>query len=172
MDKIQTQWLMEHENLKKLDSELFKYGMTIADLHLYYLPLGAVKAQKPSFEARWFEQEEILQFKGFKGINEAFAFDKNHPDVLACGAYDKGKLIGMAGASRDGEKMWQIGIDVFDGFKGQGVGAALTSLLKDEVMKRGAVPFYGTAVSHIASQRLAQRAGFKPYWAELYTCRI
>ncbi len=44
----------------------------------------------------------------------------------------------------------------------------LVTLLRNEIRLRGAVPYYGTAFSHIASQRTALRAGFLPAWTELY----
>ena len=48
------------------------------------------------------------------------------------------------------------------------LGWTLTALLAREVERRGALPFYGTSMSHIASQRVALRAGFVPAWTELY----
>ena len=46
--------------------------------------------------------------------------------------------------------------------------SGLTACLKDEVLRRGAVPFYGTAQSHIVSLNTARRAGFRPAWAEVW----
>ena len=51
-------------------------------------------------------------------------------------------------------------------------GESLTALLAREVERRGALPFYGTAMSHIASQKVALRAGFEPAWTELYAERM
>ena len=44
----------------------------------------------------------------------------------------------------------------------------LTALLKDELLRRDLVPFYGTAESHLASQNVALGAGFRPGFAYLY----
>ena len=63
--------------------------------------------------------------------------------------------------------MMQIGINVLPEARGRHTGAMLVSLLADRVLKEGRLPFYGTAMSHIASQRVALRAGFQPAWAEL-----
>ena len=48
----------------------------------------------------------------------------------------------------------------------------LVSLLRNEILREGKVPFYGAAVSHAISQSIAVRAGFVPAWAELTTRRI
>ena len=79
------------------------------------------------------------------------------------------KIIGMAGASADSETMWQIGIDVLPEYRGRGIGTNLVTLLKNEVLKRGKIPFYGTVESHLNSQNIAISAGFFPAWAELYS---
>ena len=44
----------------------------------------------------------------------------------------------------------------------------LNNILKNEILSCGRLPFYGTSMSHIASQRVALAAGFVPAWAELY----
>lgn len=73
----------------------------------------------------------------------------------------------MAGASRDGENMWQIGINVMEEASGQGIGQNMVKLLKEEILNRGKVPFYGTVESHIISQRVALASGFYPVFAEI-----
>ncbi|WP_291637502.1 hypothetical protein [Clostridium sp.] len=45
----------------------------------------------------------------------------------------------------------------------------MVKLLKDEILKRGKIPFYGTMESHFHSQNIAVSAGFFPTWAELYS---
>ena len=45
-------------------------------------------------------------------------------------------------------------------------------MTKAEILKREILPYYGTSMSHIASQRVALGAGFLPAWAELATSRI
>lgn len=75
----------------------------------------------------------------------------------------------MAGASRDAEDFWQIGINVIPSARRRGIASALTAALAQELLARDVLPFYGTAPSHIFSQRTALSAGFLPAWAELRT---
>jgi GNAT superfamily N-acetyltransferase len=65
--------------------------------------------------------------------------------------------------------MWQIGIDVLPKYRSCGIGKNLVILLKNEILKRGKIPFYGTVESHFHSQNIAVSAGFFPAWAELYS---
>ena len=41
------------------------------------------------------------------------------------------------------------------------------SQLKEEIEKLGKVPYYGTSMSNLASQRAAVNAGFRVAWVEL-----
>ena len=99
----------------------------------------------------------------------ALCEDRKHLDVLAVGAYDQGKLIGLAGCSADCESMWQIGVDVLPDYRKQGIGAALTSALALEIIELGKVPFYCCAWSNLRSVRNAIKSGFRPAWVELTT---
>lgn len=83
------------------------------------------------------------------------------------GAYDGGKLIGLAACSADCDSMWQIGIDVLPEYRQQGIASALTSSLAIEILERGKVPFYCAAWSNIKSVRNAIKSGFRPVWVEM-----
>lgn len=63
----------------------------------------------------------------------------------------------------------QVGIDVLPEYRGRGIGTNLVILLKNEILKRGKIPFYGTAESHFHSQNIAINAGFFSAWSELYS---
>ena len=164
-----SQWFSDCANLRRIDNELQKHGHEIADIHHYYLPNTNKIEQDINFSVKWFEENEIIKFRGDDRFDEAFAFDKNHPDVLGVAAMDGDTIMGMAGASEDSSTMWQIGIDVLPEYRGRGIASKLVNLLKEEVLKRGKVPFYGTAESHIFSQNVAINAGFFPAWLELYS---
>ncbi|MGL5352698.1 MAG: GNAT family N-acetyltransferase [Clostridium sp.] len=162
-------WLFQYPTLRGIDNKLQELGHEIADIHHYYLPNGKIEEVQPIRTIRWYEREEILQFEDDDRFEEAFAFDENHPDMIAVAALDGEKIIGMAGASADSETMWQIGIDVMNEYRGKGIAKNLVMLLKNEVLKRGKIPFYGTVESHLNSQKVAISSGFIPAWAELYS---
>jgi GNAT superfamily N-acetyltransferase len=99
--------------------------------------------------------------------SNALCEKRKHLDVLGVGAYDNGKLIGLAGCSADCEDMYQIGIDVLPGYRRQGIASALTSRLALEILKLGKVPFYCAAWCNLKSVRNAVKCGFVPAWVEL-----
>lgn len=165
-------WMFYFGRLRMIDDKLREFGHQIEDMHHYYLPDPALPEIKPITEVKWFEKEDILQFKEDDRFEEAFAFNDNYPDILGVAALDGDNIVGMAGASKDSEILYQIGINVMPGYNGKGIGTNLVALLKQELLRRGKVPFYGTADSHIPSKNVAINAGFFPAWAEVHSKRL
>jgi len=140
-----------------------------------FLPDKIAKLPFPdNIEISLVEQPDIPKLYSVEGFNNAIQYDENHPrpDVLAVTAKSGGEIVGMAGCSADCEMMWQIGIDVLPEHRGHGLASALTAMLADEILRRGKVPYYGTATNHIGSQRVAVRAGFIPAWMCVYRGRF
>jgi len=163
------EWLFTPRHLREMEAALSPLGYEIGDAHHFYLPALPCAPAASLGPVRWYEAGELEQFREDPRWNEALAFGEYTPDILAVAALDgAGQPLGMAACSRDGERLWQIGINVQPEARGRGLGANLTALLKDEVLRRGAVPFYGTAESHIFSQNVALNAGFSPAFAYLY----
>ncbi len=165
--KVLPEWWCNFSVLRKIDKELKKYGREILDTHIYFLPSEKTTDLKPCFQVQWFEKEELEQFRGNKNISHALCFSKTQPDRLAVAAYEKRQMMGMAGVSEDGCYLWQIGIDVLPEYEGKGLAVNLVSLLTQEILRRGKVPFYGTAESHAISRNVAIASGFLPAWSEI-----
>lgn len=162
-------WFSEPENLIRIHNKLQEYGKRLADTHHHYIPALYANSITRPYELRWYEHDEIEQFRGDKRFWEALLFDESTPDMLAVCAMDGDIILGMASVTRDCERMWQIGVNVTEEGRGKGIGAYVTSALKDEVLKRGIVPTYATVESHIKSQQVAFRAGFEPAFYELFS---
>ncbi len=165
-----SEWFLEYGNLQKLSARLAEEGYQIRMVHPFYIA-DRITADAPGPDITWYSEEEIEQFRGDGRFDKAYTFDPGAPDVIGVSAGEDGRILGMAGASRDSAAMWQIGINVDPAAEGKGVGIRLVTLLKNEILRRGILPYYGTAFSHIASQRIALASGFRPAWAELITCR-
>ena len=160
-------WFLEAPNIIKLDEMLSGFGCRIDMIHPFYVSDAPSEPDPGRFEIRLLTPEEILSFRGDDRYSEAFAFSPTAPDRAAAAATVNGEIAGIAGASADGAYMWQIGINVNENARGAGLGETLVSLVRNEVVKEGKLPFYGTAFSHIASQRVALGAGFRPAWVEI-----
>ena len=77
----------------------------------------------------------------------------------------------MAGASADSPHFWQIGINVEKEAEGRHIATKLVSLLTQDILEQGKVPYYGTSMSNLASQRVAANAGYEVAWVELLSER-
>lgn len=162
---------MEHcfetPNLHILDDAFQKFGMRTCFMAEYFLPdMTCLKELTCQYEWKVLQQEDFADlYTGTWG--NALCEKRKQLDVLGVGAYDSGRLIGLAACSADCDSMWQIGIDVLPAYRRNGVGAALTSKLALEILQRGKVPFYCAAWSNIRSVRNAIACGFRPAWVEL-----
>lgn len=165
-------WLFDYGNVRNIDNKLREFGHEIDEIKNFYLPNQVIADIKPCAKIRWFEKDEILQFEDHSRFDQAFTFEDNTPDVLGVAALDGDIIMGMAGVSEDCENLYQIGIDVLPEYRGKGIGANLVAVLKQEILRRGKIPFYGTSVSHMISRNVAINAVFFPAWVELYSKRI
>lgn len=168
-------WLFDYPNLHELDEKLRSIGHQIASTHHYYLPQGAElyggKCPAEGIRLKWFEREDLEQFRKNNPYPEALTFLEKSPDMIGLMAEKDGVPLGMAGASADSAAMWQIGINVVPDAGVAGIGTYLVTTLKNEIMRRGILPFYGTAESHVKSQKVGIQSGFLPAWAEMYSGR-
>ena len=94
------------------------------------------------------------------------------PNRVVAMARRDGQIAGVAGASADAERLWQIGIDVLAGHRGVGLGAQLTAEAARATLEQGAVPYYSVLPGNLPSMRTALSVGFRPSWIEVVTTRL
>ncbi len=167
----------ETPNLHVLSDAFAPFGMKICFMAEYFLPdmnelysgkmqelIG--KVEQKGYELRLLSGEDFAGLYTSKWSN-ALCEKRKELDVLGIGAYEGGKLIGLAGCSADCDSMWQIGVDVLEEHRRQGIAAALTNSLAKAILEREKLPFYCAAWSNIGSVRNAVKAGFRPAWVEM-----
>lgn len=187
-------WFWQAGELAELGRELGRFGRQIVDVRLHFLPgqeepearEGAVRngqnmqnvqdmqnvqnTEDAGIKFRTFAQDELWGLRERYGFRHALCGSELQPDMMAAAAFCGGEAVGMAGAAADCPAMWQIGVDVKRSREGRGIGSTLVRMVKEETVKCGAVPFYGTSQSHVASMNTAIRAGMLPAWSEVYVC--
>jgi len=157
----------ETPQLHVLDDALREKGLRVCHMAEYFLPdLGCLDARHCHYEMRLMHPEDFAALYTPQWSN-ALCEKRKELDILGVGAYDGGRLIGLAACSADCENMWQIGVDVLPEYRREGIASALTGRLALKVLAQGKVPFYCAAWSNIPSVRNAVRCGFRPAWVEL-----
>lgn len=175
---IPGEWISMAQFTDPINEITSRYGYVLRDQHHFYLPTGVngisadeISKMKEEYTLKWYERDELEKFRGDERFTSALSFVDTAPDMIGLAAWKDGKILGMSGVSADSDTMWQIGINVMKEGRGRNLGAFLTILMKEEVMRRGKLPFYGTAESHIQSQKVAIKSGFIPTWYEAYWYR-
>ncbi|MBP0964977.1 MAG: GNAT family N-acetyltransferase [Oscillospiraceae bacterium] len=165
--------LFEIPKLLMLEKELNGFGYTLTSTYHMFLPESDVSPQK-DYNVKWFYNEEFFGFYGDERFPNAICgeFLPHRPDRIVVCAYDGGEIMGMAGCSEDAPHWQQIGIDVMPKYRSMGVGTYLVTLLKNEIIRRGDIPFYGTSLSNYHSWNIALNCGFRPAWVEIGASKI
>lgn len=132
---------------------------------LAYKNCVAVCSQEElSGRLRW-----LLQ--GLTGFDNSLVFEEDGSTVAraVCIAGDGKDIIGIAGAPGTSvDSFWEVGVDVREKYRGEGVGTYLVSRLTNELTERDIVPFYSASVTNIGSQRTAHRSGYIPMWVDTF----
>lgn len=132
-------YLPDVENLKEIENKSFRFELIDSNIQLLY-------SNK--------DVQNALQYD----------IDSKRPEVLAAVAYDENKLVGIVCASADSKTMWQIGVDVFPEYRGNGIAVKLVNMLTIKTLNRGIVPYYTTDCANINSQKVAIKSGYIPAW--------
>ncbi len=166
---LSAQWGFEAGCLISIDRKLAEFGYGIDQAHIFFVPRFSTPHEE--YPVKILGKVEIAALEADERIDEAFLFEDYIEDVLGAACYDeKGALLAVAGATANSNLMWEMGVNSFS--EGRGYAKAALAALTNEICKQGKLPFYGTALSHIASQNLALRVGLIPAFAELTTRKL
>jgi len=167
IEKYPIEHCFETPNLHILMEKLKPFDLNICFMAEYFLPdMDSIKPLYRKYETRVMEPFDFADYYLPEWSN-ALCEKRKQLDKLAVGAFDNGKLIGLAGCSADCATMWQIGIDVLPEYRRQGIASSLTSHLALATLEREIVPFYCCAWSNIKSVRNAIKSGFRPAWVQV-----
>lgn len=166
IEKYPVEHCFETPNLLVLIEKLKTFDLNVCFMAEYFLPdMNSLKRLSCGYETKLMHPEELSEYY-LPQWNNALTQSDSQRDKLAVGAFDNGKLIGLAACSADCDTLWQIGIDVLPEYRKQGIASSLTSNLAIELLEREIVPFYCCAWSNLKSVRNAIKSGFRPAWVQ------
>ncbi|MCL2322574.1 MAG: GNAT family N-acetyltransferase [Oscillospiraceae bacterium] len=90
------------------------------------------------------------------------------------GVYENGILVSCTDAPSMpymSDKVQEIGISTLLGYRGKGYATIACIKAEENILSSGKVPLWSTTIDNIASQRLAERIGFKKI-ADVFTLEI
>ena len=153
------QWFSGAYNIGNLSSILAEFDMEIDN----FFPLMTYSCNsKPKLNHDFVKiyKDDIGKFKGKTKMS--FCFDND--DRLGLDYYDSDRLIALAGASKSGKYLWDIGFEKFSfdkKYKGIGTEMLLTisRMIKEENSEIS--QFTSTQFSHTRSINTSIRAGFE-----------
>lgn len=162
------QRLLENKTRDEVFECPFVYGQSI-----YYIPDGrALKRAplNPAFTFELLQGEAIQKLRGIRGFENSLAFDESGSTstCIVLYAVQDSQIVALAGASRESDTMWELGVDVRPAYRRSGLATALISNLACTILEQGVVPFYCASVTNVASQAVAHRSGFVPCWVSTY----
>lgn len=167
INKYPAEHCFETPNMHVLNDAFQQSGYRVCFMAEYFLPdIGKLAALSCEYELQLLCAADFTELYTAQWSN-ALCEKRKQLDVLGIGAYDKGRLIGLAACSADCETMWQIGVDVLSEYRGRGIASALTSRLAIAILERNKVPFYCCAWSNLKSAGNAIKSGFRPAWVEM-----
>lgn len=167
INKFDVYRCFETPQINDLNDLLTPFDLKVCFMAEYFLPdVTKLTECNCGCELRVLPKENLADLY-LEQWSNCLTFNDRKRDVLGVGAYDNGKMIGLAGCSADCEMMYQIGVDVLPEYRRKGVASAVTSRLALEILALGKVPFYCAAWSNIKSVRNAIKSGFHPAWVEL-----
>ncbi|NLY46295.1 MAG: GNAT family N-acetyltransferase [Tissierella sp.] len=170
-EDVQGEWFGELFYLRKLENLLKNYGYEISNYAPFFNPSRTKEIPKEhESHLTFYYGDEIKQFKEDERFQESFLYGDIDPDKIGVSYQIGDTIVGMAGANYNGKYVWEIGIEVFDGYRGQGLAPVLVSAITNRIVKEnngGIIPTYGTRFTHTKSMNVAIRSGYKIGWTEL-----
>lgn len=150
--------------------EIFEFPLVYGQ-SIYFIPdLERITEQKDNkkYVFKLFDgnTEDIELSSGFENAI-TLENEKCISDIAYC-AYDGDKIIGVAGADRVSDDIWEVGIEVLPEYRKDGIATLLTNNLTLEILNKGIVPIWCASSTNIGSQAVANKSNYIPLWFETF----
>ncbi len=151
--------------------EIFEFPLVYGQ-SIYYIPdLKRISKQDelPGFKFKLFDgnADEIGIKEGFEN---AITFNEDGKCIsnIAYIAYSNNKIVGIAGADKINEDIWEVGIEVLPEYRKGGLANILSQNLTIKILEKGIVPIWCASSTNIGSQAVASRSNYIPLWVESF----
>ncbi|NDO46322.1 GNAT family N-acetyltransferase [Clostridium sp. MD294] len=163
------QKLLKGKNRDEIFENPFVYGQTIH----YVANTNNMCDISPLLECEqeYLFDKNILLLNGLTGFENSLTFDSNGFTSTKATyiAKHNNTIIGIAGASHSSiATVWEIGVDVIKEYRNARIASCLVSKLTKELLTRNIVPFYSASVTNIASQMVANKCNYVPFWVDTF----
>lgn len=161
-------YLLTERNRDEIFEFPFVYGHTI-----HYVPDINKMCKMPLIDEYTYELmqgNDVRKLMGITGFDNSLSFDSdgNTPTTIVFCAKKDDEIIGLAGASIEAKSIWEVGVDVKNEYRKNGLGTRLVNNLTIEILKQEIVPIYSSSITNISSQMVATRSGYIPCWIDTY----
>lgn len=151
--------------------EIFEFPLVYGQ-SIYFIPdLKRLEKQEEvlDFEFKLFDgnTDEIELSEGFENAITYDEKGKCISDIAYC-AYYNGKIIGVAGADKINDDIWEVGIEVLPEFRKDGLATLLTENLTIKILEKGIVPIWCASSTNVGSQAVANKSNYIPLWVESF----
>ena len=157
------------ELISPLAIELEKYSKSIGLYEAFVPDISANRQVTPNFDPIIYWGNDVAKLYDDKNFGMALSYttEGKKADAVAVAGYINGKIIGVAGASRDYDKMWCMGYDVVHEYRNKGVATALGKIMTALIIDKDIVPYATLAWSNIASKNTLINIGYKSAWTAI-----
>ncbi len=145
----------------------------IFEFHLvyYFIPnikKMSIQKELDKFDFKLFDGN-VSKIELSEGFENALTF-KNGICIsnIAYCAYKDGKIIGVAGADKIDDDIWEVGIEVLPEYRKEGLATILTKNLTMKILEKNIVPIWCASASNIGSQAVAVNSDYIPLWMESF----
>ena len=158
-------WIFESKTLIMLSEILYLHGHNVDNIYEYSIP----DITLPKTEAK-FDTEVITsgfdRFKNEPLAKEIYELDSHGNISIVAAAKKNGKVVGMAAAFAESDSLWQVNLAVAEEERFGILGENLLGVIKDAVIEKGKIPYYGGRFNRI-SPNTGSCAGFFPCWTQI-----
>lgn len=169
LDGHDPEWVFDTSSLIKFSEFLYLHGHNIGNLQQYYVPDPELPKTQDLFSAEWIPESDLCRYKNEPAAEGVLHFDAKAPDKLCLVVRMNGKIVGMASAKADSPLLWQISVRVLPEYRGKGIAENLLGQMKDAVLEKDLVPYYGSTASHTITNAVGAAAGFFPAWVRIFS---